>query len=88
MTQFKVACPSNIGDMSIDSKMTVECNTKILHRLMNGIQAFPIVIEVGRLWRCLVLIEVTSMSFVLLSSSLSMVAVAEASTSHIHDCIE
>ena len=46
------------------------------------------VIEVGRLWRCLVLLEVTSMSSVLLSLSLSMFAVAQALTSPMHDCIE
>ena len=46
------------------------------------------VIEVGRLWRCLVLLEVASMSSVLLSLSLSMFAVAKAWTSLIHDCIE
>ena len=45
-------------------------------------------IEVGRLWRCLVLLEVTSINSVLLSLSLSMFAVAKALTSHIHDCIE
>ena len=45
-------------------------------------------IEVGRLWRCLVLSEVTSLSYVLLSLSLCMFAVAQALTSHIHDCIE
>ena len=45
-------------------------------------------IEVGRLWRCLVLSEVTSMSSVLLSLSLSMFAVAQALTSLMHDCIE
>ena len=42
------------------------------------------VIEVGRLWRCLVLLEVTSMSSVLLSLSLSMFIVAQALTSLIH----
>ena len=36
MTQFKVACPSNIGDMCIHSKMTVQCKTQILHRLFEG----------------------------------------------------
>ena len=46
------------------------------------------VIEVGRLWRCLGLLEVTSMSSVLLSLSSSMFAVAQAFTSLIHDCIE
>ena len=46
------------------------------------------VIEVGRLWRCLDLIEVTSMSSVLLSLSLSMFTVANALTSLIHDSIE
>ena len=46
------------------------------------------VIEVGRLWRCLVLLEVTSMSSVLLSLSLSMFAVAQALISLIRDCIE
>ena len=47
-----------------------------------------IVIEVGRLWRCLDLLEVTSMSSVLLSLNLSMFAVAQALTSLIHNCIE
>ena len=46
------------------------------------------VMEVGRLWRCLVLFEVTCMSSVLLSFSLSMFAVAKALTSPIHDCLE
>ena len=41
-------------------------------------------IEVGRLWRCLDLLEVTSMSSVMLSLSLSMFAVAQALTSLIH----
>ena len=45
-------------------------------------------IEVGRSWRFLVLLEVISMSIVLLSLSLSMFAVAQALTSLIHDCIE
>ena len=48
----------------------------------------PIVIEVGRVWRCLVLLEVKSMSYVLLSLSLSMFAVAQDMTSPILDCIE
>ena len=34
--QFKVACPSNIGDMCIHSKMTVKCKTQIHHRLVEG----------------------------------------------------
>ena len=55
---------------------------------LKGICAFPIVIEVGRLWRCLVLLEVTSMSYILLLLSLSMFAVAQALTSLMHDCIE
>ena len=46
------------------------------------------VIEVGRQWRCLVLLEVTNMSSVLLSLSLSMFTVAQAFTSLIHDFIE
>ena len=45
-------------------------------------------IDVGRLWICLVLLEVTSMSYVLLSLGLGMFAVAQALTSLIHDCIE
>ena len=45
-------------------------------------------IEVGRLWRCLALLEVTSISYVSLSLSLSMFAVAQALTSLIHDIIE
>ena len=48
----------------------------------------PMVMEVGRLWRCLVLIEVTSMSYVLLPLSLSMLAVVQALTSLILDCME
>ena len=48
----------------------------------------PIVIEVGRVWRRLVLLEVTCMSYALLSLSLSMVAVVQALTSLMHDCIE
>ena len=35
-TQFKVACPSNIGDMCIHRKMTVQRKTQILHRLFEG----------------------------------------------------
>ena len=35
-TQFKVACPSNIGDMCIHSKMTVQCKSQILHSLFEG----------------------------------------------------
>ena len=61
---------------------------KFFTDFLKGILALPIVIEVGRLWRCLVLLEVTSMSSVLLSFSLSMFAVAQALTSLIHDCIE
>ena len=53
-----------------------------------GIRALPIVIEVGRLWRCLVLLDVKSMSSALLSLSLSMFADAQAFTSIFHDCIE
>ena len=44
-------------------------------------------IEVGRLWRCLALFGVTSMSSFLLFS-LIMFAVAQALASLIHDCIE
>ena len=61
---------------------------KFFTYLLKAIWALPIVIEVGRLWRCLVLLEVTSMSSVLLSLSLSMFTVAQALTSLIHDCIE
>ena len=35
-TQFIVACTSNIGDMCIHSKMTVQCKTQIFHRLFEG----------------------------------------------------
>ena len=55
---------------------------------LKGNLAFPIVIEEGRLWRCLVLLDVTSMSSVLLSLSLGMFVVAQALTSLMHDCIE
>ena len=43
------------------------------------------VIEVGRLLRCLVLLEVASMSHVLLSLGISMLA---AFTSPMHDCMK
>ena len=46
------------------------------------------VIEVGSIWKCLVLLEVTSMSSVLSSSSLGMFEVAQALTLPMHDCIE
>ena len=39
------------------------------------------VIEVGRLWRCLVFLEVTNISSVLMSLSFTMFAVAHALTS-------
>ena len=87
MTQFKVACPSNIGDMCIHSKMTVYCKIQILHRLIERNLSIPIVIEVGRLLRCLVLMDMTNMSYVL-SLILRMFAVAQALTLAIHDCIE
>ena len=45
-------------------------------------------IDVCRLWRCLVLLEVKSRSSVLLSLSLSMLTVSQALTSLIRDCIE
>ena len=35
-TQFKVASPSNIGDMCIHSNMTVKCKAQILHRQVEG----------------------------------------------------
>ena len=46
------------------------------------------VIDVGSLWRCLVLLEVTSMNYVLLSSGLSMLVVSQALLSLIDHCIE
>ena len=61
---------------------------KFFTDFLNGIWALPIVIDVGRLWRCLVLLKVISMSSVLLSLSLSIFTVAQALTSHMHDCIE
>ena len=45
-------------------------------------------IEEGNLWSCLVLLAVTSMSSVLLSLSLCMLAVAQTSISLIHECME
>ena len=35
-TQFNVAYTSNIGDMCIHSKMTVQCKTQIFHKLFEG----------------------------------------------------
>ena len=46
------------------------------------------VIEVGRLWRILIIFVVTSLSSVLLSLRLSIFAVSYALISHIHDWIE
>ena len=45
-------------------------------------------IEVGRSWRCVASLDVTSMSSVKLSLSLSMFAFAQALTSTMHDCME
>ena len=46
----------------------------------------PIVIKVGSL--CLIHLEVTSISYVLLSLGLNMLAFAQDLTYIIHDCIE
>ena len=75
-TQFKVASPSNIGDMWFIVRWQSNVKPKFFTDCLKAIWALPIVIEVGRLWRCLVLLEVTSMSSVLLSLSLGMFAVA------------
>ena len=42
---------------------------------LKGVWAFPIVIEVGRIWRCLAVLEVVSESSVYLSFNLSMFVV-------------
>ena len=47
-----------------------------------------IVIEVGRLWRCLVLLEVRNMSYVLLSFSFDLLAVAQYLIAITHESIE
>ena len=62
--------------------------SKLLTDYLKGIFALPIMIEVGRVWRCLALLEVTSLSSILLSLSLSMFADAQALTSPMRDCIE
>ena len=31
------SCQSNVGDMCIHSKMTVQCKTQVLHKLFEGI---------------------------------------------------
>ena len=67
-TQFIVACLSNFWEICIHSNVKPNFFTNCLR--WNW--AFPIVNEVDRLWRCLLLLEVTSMSFVLLTLSLSM----------------
>ena len=87
-TQFKVTCPSNIGDMCIHSRMTVQCKAKFFTECLKWIWALPIVVEVDRLWRCLIILEVTSTCFVLLLSSLGMFVIAQALWSHIHGWIE
>ena len=40
-TKFNVSCPSNIGDMCIHRRMTVKCNTQILHRLFERNLSIP-----------------------------------------------
>ena len=69
-------------------RVLLVCNGFLCSMSVTYDGAVPIVIEVGRLWRCLDLLDVTSMSSVLLSLSLSMFAVAQALTSLIHDFIE
>ena len=60
---------------------------QILHRLIERSLSIADS-NLSRSWRCLILLEVTFMSSVLLSLSLSMFTVVQALTLHIHDCIE
>ena len=57
-TKFKVACLRNSGGICIQDKMTVKCKTHILHKLFEGNLSIANKVEVGRLRRCLVLLEV------------------------------
>ena len=84
-TQFKLAI---LVTCAFIVRWQTNVKPKFLTDRLKGIWAFPIVIEVGRLWRCLVNLEVTSMSSVFLWLSSSMLAVDQALSSHIHDCIE
>ena len=88
MTWFKVACPAILETCAFIVGWQSNVRPKFFTDFLKGIWPLPIVIEVGRLWRCLVLLEVTSMSSVLLSLILSMFTVAQALTSLMHDCIE
>ena len=65
---------------------TFESKVDILNT--TPIVQLPIVIEAGALWRCLVILEVTSMNFVLLSLCLSIFAVSKVVKSPMHDCTE
>ena len=72
---------------AIDARLQINVRPKFFTESLTGSLALPIAIEVGRLWRCLVVLEVKSMSSVFLSLSLCMFAVNQAVTSHVHDCI-
>ena len=74
--------------MVLERVLQVCVKPKFFSDCFKGIRTLPIVIEVDRLLRRLVPLEVTNMSSVLLTLSLSMFAVAQALTSLMHDCIE
>ena len=85
--------PNDVVQSSMSEKywryvhLLTNAKPKFYTDCLQGISALSIMIEVGRSWRCLVLLEVTSMSSVLLSLSLSMFTDAQALRSPIHDCI-
>ena len=87
-----------VSNLRIDARRRSSCEfivrwqpsvrPKLFTNCLKGILALPIVIEVGRLWRCLVHLEVTRIRSVMLSSSFGMLTVAQTLTSPMHDCIE
>ena len=58
-TELEVVCPSNIGGMCIHRKCQYNVRPKYFTDFLKGIWALPMVIEVGMVWRCFVLLEVT-----------------------------
>ena len=83
---------SNVREILGTCALIVRWQSNERHKLftdsLNKIWVLPIVVEVGSLWRCLSLLEVTSMNSEFLILSFSMFAIAQALTYHMHNCIE
>ena len=76
---------ARVATCSFIATWQTNINPKFFIDGLKEILALPMV---GRLWRCFVLFEVTSMRYVLLSLSIYTLAIAQILTSRIYDCIE